>query len=727
MAATAAESNVFGDPFYKREVDQWLQRAEPEDKERFHRVFDVVQAYPDTIEGAAAKLEETKRAAQMASARFKPGSGKPPTPKSGEGWVYNATRAALRKASPPVTMQTPLPERVPTPAPSTPDQQQQAGSRPRSAPNNRELRALMNAHKSRRPPTASRSASGSPQEAPGTPAAAPTMQKSPVVTTYQMAFHVQEDNPELYARALENARADPVPNYSLISDWGDTLKRGVDEVWRQKFMKSTYTSSNEDVVKEVTNFDVLKEQAFFEWMQKQDTYYGDLLTKLKKEDMRKLFSAGSLEERREILEALRQVYAVVQPDHLKSHSQSVHRPMVRTEDDQLLLLLREQTKLKTMGRPPPVVRPEDLPPPGQSMPPLVLPTAQQMHQQSIRERDDASGSEGAGPAVQHHWVANEEGRGMPVRTLSGTKLPPRPSTSARQVDLVFQPNAQLGRPLSRPGTPSGNKVFKRPGSASGPAANGQDTLKPLSTLVTQQAGRLNGQRPATAQAAFGASPRASVPKVDARSMIETQKSKVPLQWSAASIAPVSTAYEDAFGGLSQIGGSPRRALSASAGPIKYREVTCPIGAVNKHTAMAPIRDVYAVPECYVQKLPFPMPNGDVTMDTTNRITFAPRAEADVMRSMAAAAEMTEQSKKRLYKSTIPLGKNGLVTTGSDQWKSEVADNYVKHMVDLEADKARAAGLKKYLNGPTAATGKLTATHAEANAAWQQLAATNAAR
>jgi len=34
--------------------------------------------------------------------------------------------------------------------------------------------------------------------------------------------------------------------------------------------------------------------------------------------------------------------------------------------------------------------------------------------------------------------------------------------------------------------------------------------------------------------------------------------------------------------------------------ILLQEVTCPIGAVNPHTAIAPFREAYPVPECYVK-------------------------------------------------------------------------------------------------------------------------------
>lgn len=52
----------------------------------------------------------------------------------------------------------------------------------------------------------------------------PCLQKSPVTTTYQDAFHMAKDFPELYARALEATKAGPATNNNNVSDWGDSLK-----------------------------------------------------------------------------------------------------------------------------------------------------------------------------------------------------------------------------------------------------------------------------------------------------------------------------------------------------------------------------------------------------------------------------------------------------------------------------------------------------------------------
>jgi hypothetical protein len=49
-------------------------------------------------------------------------------------------------------------------------------------------------------------------------------QQSPEITTYQMAYHLKQMYPELYDQAVSSTRAAPAPNYTLISEWGDSLK-----------------------------------------------------------------------------------------------------------------------------------------------------------------------------------------------------------------------------------------------------------------------------------------------------------------------------------------------------------------------------------------------------------------------------------------------------------------------------------------------------------------------
>lgn len=47
---------------------------------------------------------------------------------------------------------------------------------------------------------------------------------APDCTTYQESFNLRDYYPGLYERALLDTRADPVKNYTLISEYGDSLR-----------------------------------------------------------------------------------------------------------------------------------------------------------------------------------------------------------------------------------------------------------------------------------------------------------------------------------------------------------------------------------------------------------------------------------------------------------------------------------------------------------------------
>lgn len=186
---------------------------------------------------------------------------------------------------------------------------------------------------------------------------------------------------------------------------------------------------------------------------------------------------------------------------------------------------------------------------------------------------------------------------------------------------------------------------------------------------------------------------------------DTFKSKLPMQWAVAAAFPNSTAYVDAYG-------APGRSRAASAGssrPIRYRETTCPIGSVNPHTAIVPEHPVYPVPECYTSRPPFPQGPGDLTMETVHRASFAPRTAEQTARALKSAAEQTVAARTALHKSSVPLGPAALSLLEPAQWATEKAAKYVAHPIDVAANYAQAEAFKSALGGPTASTGRLTAT------------------
>ncbi len=163
----------------------------------------------------------------------------------------------------------------------------------------------------------------------------------------------------------------------------------------------------------------------------------------------------------------------------------------------------------------------------------------------------------------------------------------RPQTAEpSKVDIVFSSTTSRISDV-RPVTPSAlttqAALVGRPTSSCGvrPSSAAKQSVRPATAQATSHTTR--GRK-------LAAPPRATGMEK------ETFLSKVPLKYCVAGTGPVASTYSDAFGSLA--GGMARRPRSALTGPVRIREVTCPIGAVNPHTALAPFRHKYPVPECY---------------------------------------------------------------------------------------------------------------------------------
>jgi hypothetical protein len=94
------------------------------------------------------------------------------------------------------------------------------------------------------------------------------------------------------------------------------------------------------------------------------------------------------------------------------------------------------------------------------------------------------------------------------------------------------------------------------------------------------------------------------------------------------------------------------------------------------------------------------------MQTTSRLDFAARDEADVVRSMTAAKELTKIAHKALLRSTITLGKTGLAMSDEKDWGTEYEAIYHSHPIDLRANHALVVSVKRMFTGPTASCGKV---------------------
>lgn len=606
-----------------QELGEWLSRASPADRDRFQGVIDAIRP----LSAEAMRRQEDAEAA--ATTRRAHQAQRPPVPTAAShGWTYTTTRHAVPRGSGPPS----------TTAASQEQQQQQSATwgsaasgsgRPPSAAGARpppqhardhELAAFTAA-------MAARGSAGSVQ----LPGRGPACPPAPDVTTYQESFNLRNDFPDLYAQALADTKADAVPNYTLISEWGESLRAGADEA-HKLHTRTTYGITNDEVVKQQTGFEQVKEREHFKWVQRQKTYYSDLFKDPSAMDA--VFAAASDAQKREIVAALRQAHAVAEPEKFKSHSQATHGPMARTEDPSLTALLTESVKARTLGvsRPPPAAR---------------------------RTANEASTSYGDG--------------GARPRTAGA----PRPGTAELKPSLVDLNSQQHSAAC---------------GSGGGRA------------------------RPATADASLGARAARAKAASAAAALKQQHKaldqdtfiSKVPLKWSVnATAGPQLSTYIETYGG-SKYGAGRARPSSAlfRNQTVRYKEVTCPIGSVNPHTAMAPFRSAYPVPEGFTQALDFPQSEGDATMSTTYRMGYAPRDQDAVVRTLKAAAQLTEISHKALLRSTLPLGRNGVNIMGPGEWVSEAKEEFVKHKMDVQGDYERAQALKKLFNGPTASVGKV---------------------
>ena len=216
-------------------------------------------------------------------------------------------------------------------------------------------------------------------------------------------------------------------------------------------MKSTYAAGNDDIYAGFeTDFEVTKERAFFDWMQRQKTYFGELMGQQQKAEFERAFEMADNVQRREMLEALRQLSAVAQPELLKSVSHREHCLMAKTENPELTAMTSQMVKVKTLGVAPPRIRNEDLPLPGERMPPDAF----------------RGGNNTARP-------------------------PPQRPATASLVDLKFTSPTAKHQPLasdsSRPGSAAGfYPRGARPGTPSQAAAFSERMSRPLSAMAERQ-------------------------------------------------------------------------------------------------------------------------------------------------------------------------------------------------------------------------------------------------
>eukprot|EP00798_Chlamydomonas_sp_ICE-L_P015448 gene15448-21533_t len=694
--------------FYGKETTSWFKRADSADKDRFSRVFadmETVSLRGKSLPDEATLLEESRiNKSAVRRHNSTTDSTNPPG-----GWAYTSTRSARKPPKAPVSPET---------ADGRPSQdQQQAESptaykqpasrqRPLSAPASKlssDTVSLQVAKFARDMKLQEERDKESRQER-----TEPRYNLDKSI--YTTAYSLHEEHPELYEAAREAGKAVQTHDkfssaarsmqstaelreklmkstYSRtdeeFSSAARSMQSTVDAELREKLMKSTYTRTNEEVApggQLASEAD--KKEGLYKWMQKQRTYYNDILPDASKPDMDTLMGESPLEKKEEIVDALRQVHATLNPGQFKSHSQEEHCHMVPVDDQASLQQARELVQLKTVGRG------------------IYQPTKEELEAtrleleqngEQIMQRTD-------NPSLGLGWIGYSDVRMHNNSTNRPTSAPSasaaarsRPTTAvaSRQVDRTtylggLSATQQRGRPVSAPRSSvdahSPNAGF---GLVVGKATT---SVRPSSANPTSKS--LQQQRQAG-----GYKPRIKP---------ETHKSKVPLKWAGMS-GPTVSSYTDTY----------QRHRTDTRTPIKYQGFTQPAGAVNPYTAMVPFREAYPVTESFVKHIPFPHGTDGTfaAAATTHRVAFAARDQKDVMRTMKAAAAATEEARKALQRSTLPLGKNAPSLCEPKQWKTEHADEFISRTSDyLVENRNQAARVKEVFEGPTASTGRSTKPH-----------------
>ena len=121
---------------------------------------------------------------------------------------------------------------------------------------------------------------------------------------------VEGDN---FQEILSWARPEPTENLTFSSQWGDALSKGGKDDWWQKYMKSQYSTYNEEVHGPKTDKSQRNSKEFFSWIKRQQLYYNEILTPKIAEEVDAMMTSASPEEKRKLLDLFADLHTVVQP------------------------------------------------------------------------------------------------------------------------------------------------------------------------------------------------------------------------------------------------------------------------------------------------------------------------------------------------------------------------------------------------------------------------------
>ncbi len=341
-------------------------------------------------------------------------------------------------------------------------------------------------------------------------------------------------------------------------------------------MRTTYTSTNEEVHPGRSATDELREREFFKWMRKQRTYYGDLLARAKREDLEAFLEVADDEQKRDILQALRQVRGGTVQGYARltiglrclagragycspsprtgcgAPARAVPRtPPAGPSDSQWCYLWSAPISRTAVALLHPQVHA------------VVDPDQDRSHSQTVHcdmaPTDDAELRQ----KLKEHTRVRTMGRTHVLLRKSGEAAGEAGATGARarrphSATAAMRSNSASALELK----PTTVDLTFGEGAAGGVAGGGR--LKPTRRPATAHPAA--GRKAAAAAAAASQSVSRSYTTAGAEK--DTFRSKVPLQWAAAA-GPLMSSYVDHYGGLKVDKPRPSSALYRSQ-QVKYK-------------------------------------------------------------------------------------------------------------------------------------------------------------
>lgn len=165
------------------------------------------------------------------------------------------------------------------------------------------------------------------------------------LTSHSVAYGIREAAPDIYDEMLDITKPSQAENANFASqcDFSDGFPM---------FMRKTaYEEANERLATTIQDNGAAQARSFHNWIKRQRTYFGDLLTPEAAARVDAWFETATDEEKEEFIVAFRNIHATADPDRHKSLSHVHYRLMKNPLDDDDLALINDENRFATYGRP----------------------------------------------------------------------------------------------------------------------------------------------------------------------------------------------------------------------------------------------------------------------------------------------------------------------------------------------------------------------------------------